>query len=645
MTRAAFLVAGIVCAAVAAAMPWLETHDGTLTLAGRTIPPAAAVLPLAALAVGTARLAWVCGRALKDAGRRALVPAIILATTVATLTGAWFGLVLPGVFRAYEFRPVARLVAFTLAAVLIGGALDGGSIARTASRLRWRLRGPRAGRGVIAAATVVGLGSAAIGWGVFDAMPHIADGCAYILQGKMLAAGERAIASPVFEPLMAKDLYFIRTPYGWAPRGLWGYPALLAAAGTVRAMWLVNPLLAALVVWLTWRLARDAVGSATAALAAGVLALCPWLWFNATTFMPHLASTAGLLVFAIAFRRVLDNRSPAAALAAGGAIGAVVMIRFQDAAFFALPAVVWGVALLLRRPRRWLGPLAAVLLGAAPGVAGMMAINASVTGGTTTSYAGEAARGGFVDGVVAVLAASAPASAGRYLAWLHENIAQFSGQWLAGALPIVPLVGVGLWQGRRALRRLGPLMVCSLSLLGLYGTFVFGGRSWVGPRWYVPLLPATAILIAVGLIAAVRRARGACPASRPARAYLATVTAAVMLAWMVAMPAQLLWWRRYPPHGVDRRVVRAVERAGLTGAVIALPPEGMEADGVTPNYKWLRTAAWSMSVPLDETPVLYVSAVDGWEAIVKTTYPQRRRYRVSPMPGCFDLIATDVGDD
>jgi len=642
--RTVCLLAGLATAAAAALLPWTDWDEGigvigslrfsnlTVTLLGAAV--GAVILVRVAFAL---RVWWA-----QSFGARVAVT-VIVAGTLGSAGGLWFGYLLPGRLVAFEYRRAVQLALYSMSVWLAAGAAPGDSIRTGWTGLLWRLKRSLPWRRIALMVLITVVGSAGITWFILDAMPHIADGCNYLLQGRMLLTATPAVTTGDFVPLFSKDLYWIQTPRGWVPKGLWGFPALLAAADPVHLAWLVNPILAGVLVWLTWYYVRSRAGEPIAVIAAAVLAFCPWLWCNAATFMPHMAAAVGLLAFLIAFDRLERTGSSWAGLVAGIAIGATILIRFQDVAFFAVPAVVWALILFHRQVRRRTVPLACVILGALPGLIGMLALNWWVMGAGSTNYAGPEQGGepaaGFVASVVKVLAAGAPPGVVGYAAWLHESWAQLSTHWLSGCFPAAMLIFVGFAFARRDLRRMGLLLACSLSFLLCYGAFVFGGRSWVGPRWYVPLLPAAAFVIASGLVKAARLAGRRRPIARLARGYLATATVAVVMCWLVAFPAQLFWWRQHPPHGVDGRVVRAVRDAGLSGVVVALPPDGLLADGRTPNYKWLRTAAWAMAIPFERSDVIYVHGVRGWRKRVRRLWPDRRLYVISSIPGEFDLIA------
>lgn len=205
--------------------------------------------------------------------------------------------------------------------------------------------------------------------GVLQGFSNSADEYAYLFQAQTYGSGHLWNPAPILGQALAAD-------YTWVKDGKWagqyppGWPGMLAVSGWCGIpYWLVNPLLA---VALVAGLRRLAGISNTVLL---VMACSPFFIFNAASYHSHLA--AGLLgvMAVLCLEKALAPRPKWDwALAAGLAVGGVGLVRYISAALIAAP-----FALAVLRQRRW-GVLAAVALGIAPCLAGVLWYHASITG-------------------------------------------------------------------------------------------------------------------------------------------------------------------------------------------------------------------------------------------------------------------------
>ncbi len=562
------------------------------------------------------------------AGLGRLLAGLTVGLALASALGTWYGYFLEGHLVTWEYRAgVGTLMVGVGVAML---ALVGwpAGMDQPLEHSGLRLRDWCTGRTVGVMAVVVAAGSAGIGWLILDAMPHMSDALTYLIQGRVLMDGRLALDPPMHPELFRHSLFFVEGEQAYYGKYPVGWPAVLGLFDAVGVAILAAPVMAGVTIWATFLLLRPHTGGRMAALTALLLAVTPWLWFNAATFMAHVASMCWLMLFLLGFDRAWSNRSITAGLLGGVALGAAVLTRPQDASFFALPCIAVAGWLVLRQPRRWLGPMGAVAVGAIPAVLGYFAINRHLTG--------EGGQTGYGDTPIGEIASQAPQSLVQWLSWLHENWVGLSREWLAGAAPVGVGLVVGLVFGWRYARSHKLLLACALSFFLGYSLFIFQSRPWVGPRWLVPLLPAGAFILACGL-----RAAWAAWQSRDRHAalglgWLRIAATAVVLTWLVVVPLKLAELRLHPPHGVDARVVRAAEAAGLNGAVVGLPTEpfeaGTEADF---TYKDPRAGMWRMRVPFEESPIIYVRRIDGWQQKAREAWPGRRLYTIDPEPAVF----------
>jgi len=184
--------------------------------------------------------------------------------------------------------------------------------------------------------------AALVAGGPLDGMPHVSDEIVYTLQARLFAAGARLGPAADNASMMLYPFWETApASFGIFPPG---WPALLAAGERIGLGWLVNPLVAGALPWLTWLLAREA-SPRSAVLAAALAALSPGVWILAASRMSHTSVLAATLAVAVVVARGRDGRL--AWLGAGLAAAYVVTARPYDALIVAGPLLALG---LLRAP-------------------------------------------------------------------------------------------------------------------------------------------------------------------------------------------------------------------------------------------------------------------------------------------------------
>ena len=627
-------VGGGACVAFAAVMPWAEFSSSGVAVGTVHLPSSLLFALGATIMVGLAFFAasvWGLVRRLQAHTRFGVIA--IAAGTFLSIAGLEYGYLRPDGLAAYEYRTAVRMLIYCLGIMLLACSVPEELGPRFAVFIRSRQIGWRHVLGLALLTTAAG---AVIGAFALDGMPHIIDGTSYLIQARTIWSGELAMQTPMHPELFAGELMQMRiSEAGYYSKYPAGWPILLGLFDTIGAAWLANAVLSGVLVVLTYMLVADRASKRMAWLSAVLVAICPWLWFNAGTMMPHIASAVWLWLFLWLFLRGVRSTSRATLFYAGLALGAAVLTRPADALFFTLPCIAVSIGWLIHNRSVWLTRLPMVALGALPGVGIYLWINTSLAGSGST-YGGEHGS---------VLFAQMPQSIGHALAWLHESWVGLSTQWMAGALPIAMLVFCGIAFGVRYLRTHWLAIACSASLFICYAIFVFGGRAWVGPRWYVPLIPAIAILIAAGLNSASHTGRVRSAGGVLAAGYLRTALVAAVVVYAVVVPMRAAQLIDQPPHGIDGRVVELTQQEGLTNAVVALPPEGLDPLTGTPNYKRGIAGMWAMSVPFEESPVIFISAIEGWEEMAAEAWPGRGLYTMNDRAGDMTITAVATGSN
>lgn len=427
----------------------------------------------------------------------ALAAAVALATL---LTGgmAWPAI---GVTSRDPLRPF-------LAAVLLAGAAAGAGGFRPLLERGIGARGRRARRVAILAAASLFVFSLA--WSSRAAGGS--DSSCYVLQAEAFARGRAGLDSPVAAALPdAPDGLFAPTGFVPSPtvRGRAvpicapGLALAMAGADLVRpaAVFLVVPISAALLVWLTFVYGRQLDGDATGACSAVLVACSPIVLYQSVQPMSDVPAAA-------AWVAALVSTSP---LAAGLWASIAILIRPNLAllvlvlAVFRLKAEATGEA-ERNRLRRYVVFLLALL----PGVVIMLALNAARYGSPFAS--------GYGQTEALFSRAHVYANLLRYPRWVIETQTPFL--LLALAAP---------WALRRdpARARLAWASLLSIALLGATYLAYTVFDDWWYIRFLLPALP-----LAIAMSVAVLRTFMERVSAAAAAFTLAAITTALS-AWYV----------------------------------------------------------------------------------------------------------------
>lgn len=204
---------------------------------------------------------------------------------------------------------------------------------------------------------------------VFEAMPHIEDEMAYVWQAEVIARGKLSVPTPPSEnsflvPFVVdyNGQRFGKYPLGW--------PTMLGLGVLLGARAWVNPLLAGLAVWLTYRLGKRLFGSAVALLAAALTLTSPFFLMNSGSLLSHPFGLVLTGIFALSWLDAWDPEQSAAPgwkrwlplLTAALSLGLLVLTRPMTAVGVALPFALHGLYLLFRSDWRLRGRLLVFIL-------------------------------------------------------------------------------------------------------------------------------------------------------------------------------------------------------------------------------------------------------------------------------------------
>ena len=208
---------------------------------------------------------------------------------------------------------------------------------------------------------------------VYERLPHIEDEVAYAWQATVIANGQLTIPSPP-QPksfLVPFVIDYQGQRFGKYPPA---WPALLAIGVRLGGRFLVNPLLAGLGVWLTYRLGKRLSSELAGLLAAGLTLTSPFFLMNSGSLLSHSFGLVLGAAFALAwldaftgplsrhFRgvqpvsptpsspppRVGKDHRWLATLVAALSLGVLILTRPMTAVAVCFPFTLHGVYLLVR---------------------------------------------------------------------------------------------------------------------------------------------------------------------------------------------------------------------------------------------------------------------------------------------------------
>jgi hypothetical protein len=331
---------------------------------------------------------------------------------------------------------------------------------------------------------------------VFDGRPLLVDEVAQLFQARIFATGRIAGAlDPA--PELFSALHLVERDGRIFSQFPPGGPGILAIGVLLGAPWIAVPLCGALAVWCFSAFTRgvEADRPGVSLLASLLFAFAPYMVFMSGSQMNHVPTLLGVCAALLALERAaapgasLQRRS-LRALACGLALGFAATVRPVDAVAFALPVALW-LGLRAVRDRQELLPLMASGIGVAIPVAWMLWFNAQTTG-SPLLFGYEALWGkghelGFHAAPWGV--AHTPARGLELVSLYFLRLQTYLFETPVPSL-VAAIVALAL---APALRRVdGVLLAGSAMLVALYFAYWHDG-FYLGPRFYVCLLPALAL--------------------------------------------------------------------------------------------------------------------------------------------------------
>jgi 4-amino-4-deoxy-L-arabinose transferase-like glycosyltransferase len=439
------------------------------------------------------------------------------------------------------------------------------------------------------------------------------DEVAYLFQAKTLALGRLTVPTPsvpeaFWTPFVLdhQGQRFGKYPPGW--------PGLLMGGVLAGVPWLVNPLLAALSLYLVFRLGETLYDARTGLLAAALGLTSPLFFVLSGSFLSHLASLVWLLLFSLWFIWIVQGRSAWYAVGAGVALGMAFLTRSLTAVAYAAPFIVYSlVQLAWRKQPHW--PRYLLVAAAGGAMASLLPLYQwAVTGDPWLnpyllwwSYD----RIGFGPGIGAMPGGHSP-----YYAWINlkQDLSRAATDVIGWpALSWVPLVlGLAL-RPRRA--RDWALFAPFACLVIAYLFYWIGSpaRLW-GPRYYFEGFGGLWLLSSVGLLKVWDWAR------TQRHAWLRPLLVGGLVLMLAANLTLNLPSRLEEAHGfygITRAQLDPIQEADLHNALVIVYAD-----------RWLEYAAMlsSMSPLLDDEIVYARGGAPETNAAVIAAFPGRTVY-------------------
>lgn len=333
-------------------------------------------------------------------------------------------------------------------------------------------------------------------WYVFSGRPLLVDEVLQLFQARLFASGRIAgtvdPAQELFSALFQVE-HNGRVFSQFPPGG----PAVLALGVLVGATWLVVPVCGALTVWcfaaLARRLEPDRPG--VALLASLLFAFAPYMVFMSGSQMNHVPTLLGTVVALLAVERAtapetLSSRRWRWALLCGAGLGFAATIRPLDAAAFAIPIALWLVWRTIQ-DRRQIVPLLASGVGVAVPVGLMLWFNLRTTG-SPLLFGYQALWGKSHDIGFHAAPWGAVHTPARGLELVSLYFLRLQTYLFETPVPSLVACLIALVLTQR-LRRMDRVLLAGSALLVVSYFAYWHDGFYLGPRFFVCLLPALAL--------------------------------------------------------------------------------------------------------------------------------------------------------
>lgn len=184
---------------------------------------------------------------------------------------------------------------------------------------------------------------------LYGLYPRIPDSVAQYVNAKMIASGTFLSPPPPLEHSFFM-LCMVMNPI-WISHYMPVHTLIQSLGHVVHLPWLVNPLLGAAGIGLTYLLARETHGAGVAFGALFLATLSPFLLFMSASFMNHASGMVMSAAFYLFFVRTAKYYRQSDAILAGAFLGLIFLTRVYTAFLIAVPSAAMVLYWLYRDPQ------------------------------------------------------------------------------------------------------------------------------------------------------------------------------------------------------------------------------------------------------------------------------------------------------
>lgn len=317
---------------------------------------------------------------------------------------------------------------------------------------------------------------------ILQDFPNSGDEYSYVFQAQTFREGR--LWNSVHPEQEFFDFFHIASKEGkWVGRFPPGWPILLTGGILLHIpLWLVNPILGAISIWILFIVASHLYGEKAAVMSVLLYTFSSFFILNSASYFSHTSCCLFILLFVLFELKYLKNNLPLFAVLAGMAIGFAFIIRYYTAFLCGVP---FGLYLLMYKREKIIPALTWTFIGALPFFISILYYNYYITGDPllfVTQWMDPNEKLGFVKKY----------NLHKLIRYTRKHLLSFS-IWTAP--PLIALYAVGLWQSakKRCIHFTDWIFV--FLVLGYMFWWSYGGNQY-GPRFYLEAYPFAIVSVA-----------------------------------------------------------------------------------------------------------------------------------------------------